>query len=177
MAFLFGISMKKFFEVGEIVAVHGVRGEVRVYPWTDSPSSLNSVKTLYFDEEGIKSVKASARDHGRMILCKIEGVNSPEEARKLVGKVLFCAREDIKLPEGGFFLADLPGLDVLDFDTGLSLGTVAEANVMPSGLLYSIKLPSGEIRLVPGVKEFVAEVNPEGGYIKLKPIKGLLYED
>lgn len=169
--------MIEYLEVGEIVSVHGIRGEVKLYPWTDSPKTLNGVKKLYYGADGTGEIKVSAHDHGRMILCRIEGVSSPEQARRLVGRKLFASRHDMPKPKSGFYLGDLPGLSVLDADTGEQLGEVAEAEQLPANDVYTIKLKNGELRLIPAVKEFVTEVNIEGGYIKLRPIKGMLSDE
>jgi 16S rRNA processing protein RimM len=43
---------KQFLEVGQIVSTHGIKGEVRLNPWCDSPAFLKQFKTLYFDNAG-----------------------------------------------------------------------------------------------------------------------------
>ena len=49
---------EKFIEAGEIVNTHGVRGEVKIMPWTDTPEFLRSIKTLYVDgKEGLHCVE------------------------------------------------------------------------------------------------------------------------
>ena len=44
------MAVKRFLETGKIVGTHGVRGEVRVDPWSDSPEFVKRLKHLYFDE-------------------------------------------------------------------------------------------------------------------------------
>ena len=43
---------KEFLEVGEIVGTHGVKGEMKLNPWCDSPDFVKRFKVLYFDDEG-----------------------------------------------------------------------------------------------------------------------------
>ena len=53
---------QKYLECGKITGTHGIRGEVRVHPWCDSPEFLTKFKTLYTDKSGT-SIKVSARSH------------------------------------------------------------------------------------------------------------------
>ena len=48
--------IKDYLEIGQIVGTHGVRGELRVQPWCDSPEFFKKFKTLYYDAHGEKSV-------------------------------------------------------------------------------------------------------------------------
>lgn len=172
-----GEAMKEFLEVGEIVTVHGLRGEMKLYPWTDQPSTLNHVKTLYTGPDGSGPLHVRVHDHGRMALCKAEGVDTPEQARRYVGKVLYAARQDIPLAEGRVFLADLPGLRVLHDETGEELGIIVAADASPANDIYTIRLKDGRECLIPAVREFVREIDLAGGYIRLRPIRGMLSDE
>ena len=169
--------MIEFLEIGEVVAVHGIKGEFKIYPWTDSPKALNGVKTLYFDASGSSSAEIFAHDHGRMILCKAKGTDTPEQARRLVGQVLYAARKDISLPKGAVFLADTVGLAVRHADTGELIGTVIRAERMLANDVYYIELPGGEVRMVPAVKEYVTGIDLERNELYLRPIKGMLSDE
>ena len=48
---------KQFLEVGQIVSTHGIKGEIRLNPWCDSPAFLKQFGTLYFDDAGKQSIK------------------------------------------------------------------------------------------------------------------------
>ena len=71
----------EYLEAGEIVTTHGVRGEMRVNPWCDTPSFLKKFKKLYLDEKGEKSLDIkSAREHGNVALIVAEGIDTVEKA-------------------------------------------------------------------------------------------------
>jgi len=70
---------KKYLEAGRIVATHGIKGEVKVQPWCDSPQVLCNLSVLYFDN-GKTPVKVGARPHKNAVIMKIEGVNSAQDA-------------------------------------------------------------------------------------------------
>ena len=51
---------KEYLEIGEIVSTHGIKGEVRVQPWCDSPQFIKQFSTLYFDSKGKSRVEVAA---------------------------------------------------------------------------------------------------------------------
>ena len=64
--------MKQFLETGEVVSTHGVRGEIKVYPWADGPEFL-----LNFDELRIGGVDyevEQSRVQKNCVLLKLRGV-------------------------------------------------------------------------------------------------------
>ena len=82
--------IKDYLEIGQIVSTHGIKGEVRLNPWCDSPEFVKKFKTLYRDEKGIKSFKiVSCRPHGNVAVLKIEGVDTVEDAQKLRNTILY----------------------------------------------------------------------------------------
>ena len=74
---------KEFLEAGKIVGTHGVRGMVRIDPWTDSCDFLKQFKTLYIKGGNVALNILSVSAHGRVAIAKIEGVETIEAAEKL----------------------------------------------------------------------------------------------
>ena len=160
----------QFLEAGVIINTHGVRGEVKITPWGDSPQFLCGFDTFYIDGKPVKV--RSARTNKTLTLASLEGYDTVEQAMKLKGKTLCVHRSDAKLPAGRHFLADLMGLEVLDAATGDKLGTVENILTPPAHNVYVIG--GGAKRyMIPAVPAFVAETNVEGGYIKVNLIEGL----
>lgn len=160
----------RFLEAGEIVNTHGVRGEVKIMPWCDSPQFLCQFDTLYLDGRPVKVL--SARPHKTMVLALLEGVDTVEKAMKLKGKVLSIDRTNVVLPEGRHFLADLMGLTVIDNATGEEIGTVEDILTPPAHEVYVVR-GKGKEYLIPAVDAFLVETNVEGGYIKVNLIEGM----
>ena len=105
---------KQFLEAGKIVRTHGVRGELCLESWADSPDFLRQVKEFYFDAEGLRPAGLlGSRVHKDRLLIRLKGVDTIEQGDALRGKVLFLNREDVKLEEGRFFLQDLLGLQAV----------------------------------------------------------------
>lgn len=160
----------EFLETGEIVNTHGVRGEVKIMPWADSPDFLCRFDTFYIDGKAVKVL--SSRVHKTSVLCALEGVDTVEKAMKLKGKVVSLRRDQIQLPEGYHFLVDLVGLKVMDAASGEELGSVAEVLALPAHNVYVVR-GKGKEYMIPAVPAFIVETNEDGGYIKVNVIEGM----
>ena len=160
---------KQFLEAGKIINTHGIRGEVKIDPWTDAPEFFRKIKTLYIDGSPVKIV--SARVHKSFVIASLEGVADMDSALRLKNKLVFINRDDVPLEDGAFFLQDLIGLKALDFETGDEIGTLTDIMENPAGNIYVIKAER-EI-LVPANGPFVKEIDIDGGYIKLTLLEGM----
>lgn len=160
--------MNEFLDCGQIVNTHGIRGEVRIVPWADSPEFLRGFSTLYADGAPIRIT--SSRVHKGGVIAKLDGVDTVEQAMLLKGKTLQIRRADAELPEGSFFLADIIGLDVID-ESGRKLGILREV-LSPSVQQVYVVDGRREI-MIPAVPEFILETNIAGGYIKVRLIEGM----
>ena len=158
----------QFFFFVKIVNTHGIRGEVKIQPWADSPEVLCALPDLYID--GRKVAIRSARVHKGNVIALLEGVEDVDQAMLLKNKVVCLDRGDLKLPEGTFFLADLMGLRVID-EAGVELGVLREV-LSPSRQQVYVVQGEREI-LIPAVPEFILETNVPGGYIRVRLIEGM----
>jgi len=159
---------KEFLEVGQIVNTHGIRGEVKLVPWADSPEFLLKFKTLYLAEEPVKV--CSAKVHKGSVILALEGVEDVNAAMALKGKVLSIRRSDAKLPKGSFFLQDIIGAEVVT-EQGEVIGTLADVLDLPGNTVYVVK---GEREiLIPAVPEFVLNTDAEAGKITVRLIDGM----
>ena len=160
----------QFLETGQIVNTHGVKGEVKVVPWADSPDYLKQFHTFYLGDKPLNAL--SVRVDKTNVLIRFEGVDTVEQAMKLKGKTLCVHRSDAKLPAGRHFLADLMGLEVLDAATGDKLGVVEDILTPPAHNVYVVG--GGKTRyMIPAVPAFVVETNIDAGFIKVNLIEGL----
>lgn len=159
---------KEFLECGKIVNTHGIRGEVKIVPWADSPEFLCDLPTLYIDGKAV--TVRSARVHKGNVIALLAGVDDVNAAILLKNKVVSMARKDAILPEGAFFLEDIIGLNVID-ENGNQLGILEEVLSPSIQQIYVIK---GERELmIPAVPEFILETNVDDGYIKVRLIEGM----
>lgn len=163
---------EQYLEVGKITNVHGVMGEVRVQPWADSPEFLCQFKTLYVDKTHWPIQVERTRVHKNMVILKFAGVTDVPSALAMRNAILYIDRRDVQLPEGAFFLADLYGLEVRDARTGQVLGKVADVLTLPANNVYVVRGGEREL-MIPAVPQFIAETNPEEGYLRVNMLEGL----
>ena len=170
------MPQKQYLEAGQIVGTHGVRGEVRVQPWCDSPEQFVTFKKLYWDDAGKQPVKVKGRPHKNIALVVLEGVTTVEAAQVLRGKMLYVDRKDLKLPKGHYLVQDLIGIKVVDVDTDEVYGTLTDVSQTGANAVYHMKTPKGEV-LIPAIPDVVVKIDLKKDTLYLRPMKGLLDDD
>ena len=165
--------MKKYIETGKIVGTHGVKGMVRVQPWSDSGEFLSGFKCFYLDKNGDKKIEVkSAKPHGNVVLMSLKGVDSIEDAERLRSTVIYIDRADVNLPEGRYFISDLIGCTVTDADTDLILGEITDVSATGANDVWHIT-KDGKEYLVPAIEDVIVSVDVESEQIIIRPIKGI----
>ena len=161
--------MKQFLEVGKINNTHGIKGELKMQLWCDDINYLKQFKTLYFDDNGQKSVNVlSVRPQKNLAIIKLKGIDTIEQAEEIKGKILYCNRDDATIGEEVNYIADLIGCRVVDIDNGKEYGKVVDV------LNYG---SSGKHILIPATPDIVKEINTQYQIIKIKAMKGLFDEN
>lgn len=168
---------KQFLDSGKIVGTHGIKGEVRIDPWCDSPEFLCAFKKLWLDENGTEFIEVKSRPHKNITLAKIKGVDTIEAAEKYRGKVVYINRDDINLAEGVHFVQDLIGLEVKDADNGTVYGKISDVLRTGANDVYEIKDADGKTYLAPVIDDVVKEINIDGGYVLIVPMKGIFDDE
>ncbi|MBQ8123622.1 MAG: 16S rRNA processing protein RimM [Ruminococcus sp.] len=162
---------KEYLEAGKIVTTHGIRGEVKIMPYTDSPELLAEFDRLFLGKEHKEVIISRSRVFKTTVIAKIEGIDTPEEAEKLRNKMLYMHRDDLELDEDTYFVADLIGLEVKDADTGAVYGKIADVMQTGANDVYVIK---GEREyLVPAIADVVVSTDIDGGVMTIRPLDGL----
>jgi 16S rRNA processing protein RimM len=156
-------------EAGRVVNTHGVRGAVKIEPWTDTPGFFLALPRVFIDGEERKILSASARRNH--VIAALGGISSLAEAGALRGRTLYFSRSDAPLEAGVSFVADVIGLDAIDDATGEKLGVVSDFFSLPSNGVYVVS-GAREI-LIPAVPEFVADIDAGGGRARFRLMEGL----
>ena len=157
----------QYLEAGEIVGTHGIRGEVKIMPWCDGPDFLKAFHTFYI--EGTPYKVEAARVHKNMLLCKLQGVDDVSIAQTFKNKVVKIDRDSAPVAKGRVFIADLIGLPV--YAEGEEIGTLKDVYSGPANDVYIVK--GKREYMIPAVSEFLEDVNPDEGYIKVKLLEGM----
>lgn len=163
---------KQFLEAGKIVTTHGIRGEVKIMPYTDTPELLAEFDRLFIGRDKQELFIEHSRVFKSMVIAKIEGVDTPEDAEKLRNKVLFMHRDDLELDEDTYFIQDLIGVEVRDADTGFVYGKISD--VMQTGANDVYVVTGGDREyLVPAIPDVVISTDIDAELMTIRPLDGL----
>ncbi len=164
--------MDNLIDVGQIVNTHGLKGEVKVNPWTDSPEVFELFKTLYTNDN--KEYKVNGvRYQKNCVLLKLSGIDDMTSAEKMKNKTLYVEREIFEnLPDNTFLVADIIGLIVKD--DMVEYGKVEDVITTGSNDVYAVRTKENKTILIPAIKDVIKEINVKDGYIYIVMPKGLL---
>ena len=148
--------MNKELRVGVIVKTHGIRGEVKVYPTTDSPMRFNEITDVKLKLG--KKVKH----------LKIEDV----EIYK--GAELYVSREDAaELSEDEYYIADLIDIEVYS-DDGKFIGRLKDVLETGANDVYIVSRENDKDLLLPAIHDCIKEINIEENKMTVHIMDGLL---
>ena len=167
--------MTKYLEIGQIVNTFGIKGMVKVKPFTDDINRFDRLEIIYIkNKKGKKEYKIQeVKYHKQMVMLKLEGIENPEEAETLRGSYLLINRDkEEPLEEGTYYIVDLLGLEVFS-DEGELLGKVDDIFNTGSNDIYVVKDELGKQILLPGISEVIKDVDLEQGKITVHLIPGL----
>lgn len=167
---------KEFLEIGKVVGTHGVRGMIRIQPWSDDGNFLTEFSKFYLQNGKTKLEMSKITPHGNVVLAAVQGVGSIEEAEKLRGQVLYIKRDDAKLPQGRYFVSEIIGAKVFDADSGALLGTLSDVSSTGANDVWHIKNGEKEY-LVPAIPDVIDDVDINADIIKIKPLKGIFDDE
>ena len=138
---------KKFLEAGKIVGTHGIRGDLKVQSWCDTPE----------------------------VLLHLKGVDTVEAAEKLRGKILHLVRDDVDLPEDLVFIQDILTFKVYDLRVDRVIGHIRDVLTSnPAHDMYEIAGEDGRLIYIPAIKPFLKEIDMDAGIVYVESIEGLI---
>ncbi|HEY8601561.1 MAG TPA: ribosome maturation factor RimM [Thermomicrobiales bacterium] len=155
--------------LGKIAGTHGLRGEFRMYLFTNHPEMLHTIRTLYLGDtqvpQSVRRIHPLPGDKEAIV--RLVGVTSPEEAAELRGQQVWVDREALPpLPEGELYHYQLIGLDVVD-EEGTALGRLAEIIETGANDVYVVRGLAGEL-LLPAINDVILDVNLETGKMTVR---------
>lgn len=168
--------MEQYLELGQIVNTFGIKGQVKVNPFTADIRRFEELKEIYVEKKNeLKLFKIEQVNYSKnMVILKLQGVNNPDEAEKLRNCYIKINRKDAKkLPEGTYYIVDLIGLDVYTDEDKL-LGKVDDIYNTGSSDIYVVKDELGKQILLPAIKDVLKKVDLENGKIIVHLIQGLI---
>lgn len=168
--------MQDFLEIGQIVNTFGIKGMVKIKPFTDDIRRFDDLKKVYIEnnksrkEYEIEEVKY----HKEMVLIKFKGVETVEQAELLRNYYLKVKREDEpELDDGTFYIVDLLGVEVYS-DEGNLLGKLEDIYNTGSNDIYVVKNELGKQLLLPAISDVIKDINLDEKRIVVHILNGLI---
>lgn len=166
----------EYIEIGQIVNTNGLKGVVKVNPFTDDISKFEDLKYVYIQlKNELKKVKIEqVRYNKNQVLLKLEGIDSIEEAEKYRNFYLKAEKESQEdLGEDTYYIVDLIGLDVYS-DKNEYLGKIEDVFPTGSNDVYVVKDNLGKQILIPAIADVVKEVDLKNKKMTINLIPGLI---
>ena len=167
--------MNKYLELGQIVNVKGLKGEVKVNSFTDDNTKFERIPKVFVKrKENLTEYEIEKVGYNKnQVIIKFKNINTVEEAEKLRNSYIVVNREIFgELPEGVYYIADLIGLDVFT-ESNEYLGKVDDIFSTGSNDVYVVKDELGKQKLLPGIDEVIKVIDIESGKIIVNLIEGL----
>lgn len=168
--------MEEFLEIGQIVNSYGIKGLLKVVPFTDDITRFEKLKTVYVEYKNKleELIIQEVRYHKNLVLLKIEGIDTIEETQKYKNCYLKINRKDaVKLPEDTYFIIDLIGVEVFDQKQNL-LGTIIDVFPTGSNDVYVVKNEIGKQILLPAIGSVIKKVDIPNKKMVVNLIEGLV---
>lgn len=162
--------MKKIL-MGKIVNAVGLKGEVKVYNYSDSLRAYEDTESLYIDD--VLHKVEGVRAHKGTVILKLEGINDRNDAESVKGCDIFITEDDLpRLPEGQFYIRDLIGMTVKE-ESGDYLGKLENVIQNTAQDVLEIAREDGRKILIPKVAQFVLNIDGAKREITVRLIEGM----
>lgn len=161
--------------IGKVVALFGIRGELKVLLLTDIPNRFAGLGAVYAGPDHTRRLIQSIRPYkGEMIVLKLEGIDDANTAESLRDQNLAIPVSELaQLPPDSYYQHDILGLMVITLD-GQKLGSIVDIIVTGSNDVYVIKAPDGSQVLIPAIKDVIKQVDLIRRTMYIDPLPGLL---
>ena len=168
--------MTKYLEIGQIVNTFGIKGMVKVKPFTDDIKRFDKLKKVYIENKnGRKEYEIEElKYHKEMVLIKFKGIENPEDANLLRESYLEVDRSDEEpLEEGTYYIVDMIGLEV-ETEEGKKLGNLVDIFNTGSNDIYVVKDELGKQLLLPAINDVIKKIDMEKRKVIVHLIPGLM---
>lgn len=167
---------QEFITIAKVVSIHGNKGEVSIFPLTDSADRFKKLSNVFLknNHNQIKLDIENIRIKKERIILKLKDIENIEEAKTLVGSFLEVKRKDaVKLPQNTYFIFEIIGLEVYTEDN-VFLGKVENVISTGSNDIYIVKDKTKKEVFIPAIHDVIKEVNLEKKRIIINMVDGLI---
>lgn len=168
--------MEEYFEIGQIVNTSGLKGVMKVKPFTDDITKFSNLKKIYVSiKKELKEFEIEqARFSKNMVFLKLKGIDTVEQAEDYRNLYLKIKRnKDEKLEKDSYYIVDILGCKIIT-DEGKELGNIADVFSTGSNDVYVVKDELGKQVLLPAIKDVIKKVDISNKVITVHLLEGLL---
>ena len=168
--------MKEYFEIGQIVNTNGLKGVLKINPFTDDITRFNELKKVYISiNKKLKEFEIETVRYAKnMVFLKLKGIDTVEEAENYRNLYIQINRENAaELEENSYYIADLIDCEVIT-DEQVNLGKIVDVFPTGSNDVYVVKDDMGKQVLLPAIKEVIKKVDVESKTVIVHLLKGLI---
>ena len=161
--------------IGKIINTHGIKGEVKIFPYTDDINNFSYLKTIYLDENLTDKYEIiKNRVSKNVIISKLKNVDDMNEAEKLKDRYIYVKRDSLQqLEEGTYYINDILGFCVKTIDNEI-LGTLNYVFNSGANDVYEVKTKNDKSIYLPAIKDVIKKVDIDKKEIIVKLMDGLL---
>lgn len=163
-------------EIGRIGRCHGLKGEVRVTSYAESPEIFAG--SLWLSDGRNPPVQREIegrRMHQGQVLLRFAGIADRTAAEALRGLTVLIEMDRLpELDDDEVYVHELLGLQVVDGHTGTMLGELSRVDFLAGQELWAIVTPQGREILFPAVPEYVERIDLDAAVARILPPPGLL---
>lgn len=158
-------------KIGKIVNAVGLKGEVKVYNYSDSEEVYERTPEIYAGDKLLQV--QNVRMQKNMVILKLSGIDDRNAAEAAKGTELFITEADLpELPEGQFYIRDLIGMEVEE-QGGSFHGVVTDVLQNTAQDIFEVERDDGKKVLIPKVDAFVQKIDGKERLITVTLIEGL----
>lgn len=168
--------MESLMEIGQIVNTYGIKGFVKVVPFTDNINRFEDLKTVYVEtKKGLENFEIEEVKYSKnTVLLKLKGIDDINIAEKYRNCYLKISRENaVKLPEDTYFIIDLLDMKVYT-EEDIYLGNIIDVYPTGSNDIYVVKNEEGKQVLLPAIGEVIKTVDIQNRKMVVHLLDGLI---
>lgn len=161
-------------QVGKIVNTHGLRGDVKVVSWTDTPDVIEELETIFVGDKKEEFHMQYVKYQKNNLIIKFKEIPDINVAEKYKNQILYAEREALgELPDGVYYITDLLGCKVVDDDSGEEIGILDDIFNNGGSDIYDVKKKDAKHLLLPVIDDVVKNIDIEERIIHVHVLEGL----
>ncbi len=167
--------MQNLLEIGQVVNSYGIKGFLKVVPYTDDITRYDDLKTVYIEKnKKLEEVEIEeVRYHKNLVLLKLKGIDDIDATLKYKNCIIKIDRKNaVDLPEDSYFIVDLIDMEVYT-DEAKFLGKITDVFPTGSNDVYVVKDELGKQVLLPAIGEVIKNVDVANKKMIVHLIEGL----